>query len=161
MRVVEGAKLYCSSCWERVRWGTNCDFIYCPRCGRKDPTPAVMVAWVESDPFEMGSGDPVFIREVPDWVALEVPEEILRAREEEAARWCAEEQAAEEAIKEEARLILGVQDLLEWFKSLPKEKQQEALWQMDPYDGGFGNIENFRDPELEIARWVRWVLGGR
>jgi len=113
-----------------------------------------MVAWVESDPFEMGSGDPVFIREVPDWVALEVPEEILRAREEEAARRRAEDQAAEEAIKEKARLTLGVSDLLEWFKGLPEKEQQEALWQMDPYDGGFGAIENFRDPELEIARWV-------
>ncbi len=154
MRVIEGTKLYCNSCWEPARWGTNCDSIFCPRCGRKAPTPAVEVAWVERDPFEKGSGDPVFLREVPDWVATELPEEIQRARAEEAARWYAEELAAEEAAKQKAREVLGVRDLLGWFRSLPREKQQEALWQMDPHDGGFGDIGNFRDPELEVARWV-------
>lgn len=63
-------------------------------------------------------------------------------------------QKEENTLVEEACRKLGVASLMEWFEKLPAEEQKNLLWELDPYDGCFGNIRNLRNAEAQLALYI-------
>jgi hypothetical protein len=116
---------------------------YCGSPGKESPTIVKLresyKAWLEENVMPLLEADKA------------AREEIERKKRE---KYRAELERKEAQLVEEACKMLGVDDLVAWFESLPPDEQRIALYEMDPYDGGFGSVRNFRNPSAVIAEWV-------
>lgn len=116
---------------------------YCGSPGKESPTIIKLresyKAWLEANVIPLLEAD------------MAARQEIERKKRE---KYRAELERQEAELVEKARQLLGVDDLLAWFESLPPNVQEMALYEMDPYDAGFGSVRNFRNPSAMIAEWV-------
>jgi hypothetical protein len=87
------------------------------------------------------------IRRVSDFAANIVEAAMAEARRSEA------ESAA--ITTESARQHTS--SLLDAFNALPAEKQAEILWEIDPYDGCFGDVGNLSMPEDELRPYLEVI----